>query len=851
MNPIRSPRIDAKDLKAAAMRQPMAPAPTPTAPTAPAPAVEATRTLEAARTELAAAKLGTTKFPTGSISIADLPQMVLRLPTSFTQALSTDRSALRRLLDQPPALRGEATRFSDGRHIKIAIVLVRDLAGSTVAGIPVQLRTQDGNVLLDHTRTDRRGAAILRFPMKESFEGTLPDAAVHVVGPDLSEVLPVAFTGGAQYALVEAVLPALPEELLGEPGDPYTRIPADFTPELCDEVARILGDWDDPLMENLAVPTDFRSRRTRLIKRFVVPRLGDEKDESGLPKRYLVHLRQEWTFLGYTLGELQGVEALDPGQVVDETLRTVRRTTDTVSRFASNAVQETLATVQDTLSRVSSVDTLVNVATSLHTSTDAGTSIRVGAAGGFIGIPGLFGFGGGAAGASTSAWLRNSVLSNATTRTSTDTSLLVNSMLRSAQSTVNRTVRSAANMLRSLSQDATTATGQVSPLLSRVTNLLRWTVYENYAVCTRVEDVVELKAIRVIDETPPGRLFSAEDIVEYAPYFQDRLLDPALGGRFVALRRAVEMRQAATRPVTGIRFTVEHACQWAGADLRIRVGGEDVVVELRPGGRSASAFLHLPRPVGEDELGAAALELSLRTDRVRIPDLPFNFDEALRERARAEVTRIRMEYVKGPGVHLPDADSLEGFVATVAAPVARTEVTLRVPPPHVFPESDPLYLHVNRNPRHYMGLLLQAALEIPSLRDDCRQIRELFGDPTSRAVWRLPIAGFEGDHILVVGDVAPSDAFAQRLAKDIGAGTLVQIAAPGAYSEALQGLLQLADAAGKIHPALIPLPPPQVPPIALVDLQGRAVQLIESATNGTTPAAPTDGGLTTLLPRTP
>ena len=739
--------------------------------------------------------------------------MVFR-PTGRILDAFKPKSPLQRLIDNPPSLAGQATRFSDGRNIKVVIAHVRDAVGNTAPGVLVQLRSQDDDTLLDHTRTNRKGIAVLRFPMLESFSGDLPAAVVQVLGPDLLETLPVVPVDGAQYALAEAVVPALPAALAGDPGDPYTRIPADFTPDMCDAMDRILGDWDDPLLENLDAPDDFRSRRTRLIKRFIVPRVGEEKDPYGAPKRYLVHMRQEWMFLGYTLGELQEVEGLDPGQVLDETTRTATRTTSRIARSAVNDFQQTLAEVQDTLSRASSVDTLVDVATSLHASTDAGASLRVSGGGGFLGIPGLFGVGGGAASTSTRAWLRNSVLTNATTRTSTDTSLMVNSMLRSAQTRVNRTVRTAANTLRSLTGQVVSSVDQVSPLLSRVTNLLRWTVYENYAVCTRVEDVVELQAIEVLEEQKPGDLFSAEDIVEYQPYLEPWLLHPDLRGRFTSIRRAVEHRRAAERPVTAIRFTVDHACQWVGADLRIRCAGEDIVIPLRPRTRSASGYLRFPEPVDEEDLGAAELELTLRSDRIGIPGLPF-------DRMRATVTRIRMTY--GPGLH--DAESFDGLTVTGDAPLDRADVPLRVPTPHVFPEHDPLYLHINRNPRHYLGVLLQAALELPSLRDDCRLIRDLF--PGDHPVWRLPIAGFEGDRILVVGDVGEKDRFAKRLREDRGAGTVVQIAAPGAYSEALQGLLQLTDAAGQIHPQLLPTPAPRMPPLALVDLQGRTLQVLE------------------------
>ncbi len=112
-----------------------------------------------------------------------------------------------------------------------------------------------------------------------------------------------------------------------------------------------------------------------------------------------------------------------------------------------------------------------------------------------------------------------------------------------------------------------------------------------------------------------------------------------------------------------------------------------------------------------------------------------------------------------------------------------------------------------------------------SLRDDAPELASFNGE---HALWRLPILGFEGDRVLVLSDVDPAtDADAKRFFEDAGAATIVQLAAPGAYAEALQGLLELTDAAGKIHPALQPPPVPVMPPLALVDLTGKRLQVVD------------------------
>lgn len=65
--------------------------------------------------------------------------------------------------------------------------------------------------------------------------------------------------------------------------------------------------------------------------------------------------------------------------------------------------------------------------------------------------------------------------------------------------------------------------------------------------------------------------------------------------------------------------------------------------------------------------------------------------------------------------------------------------------------------------------------------------------------WRLPLVGLEGTVAFLVKEAATS-VDAATLLDDSGAGTLVQILAPGSYGEVLTGLLDIPLDA--IHPLL-------------------------------------------------
>ena len=155
---------------------------------------------------------------------------------------------------------------------------------------------------------------------------------------------------------------------------------------------------------------------------------------------------------------------------------------------------------------------------------------------------------------------------------------------------------------------------------------------------------------------------------------------------------------------------------------------------------------------------------------------------------------------------------------TTPAPTASASEILNPPQRVIDTTKNPLFRHVNINHTYYIGVLAQAALTVPSLRSDAPQLAAF---PYDNDIWRLPILGFEGDRVLILRNVDPEDPdVVAILENDVGAGTLVQLAAPGAYGEALKGLLtilnldptKLVDEGTLIHPALLPQPPPVVVP---------------------------------------
>jgi len=769
------------------------------------------------------------------------------------------------LLDNPPVLEASATQMMDGRLVPVVLVVVRDKAGESSPGILIRLL--QGSDLRDASHTNVRGGVLLRLPGRMPEDWTKPvSGTIEILGPTPAFKQNVTVPARKQHVVVEIVLDALPAphlamfsaaQALSIPiaDNPLDRLPGDFSIALCADLHTVLSAAaNDPILGPATGSTGFPGTRLPLIKRLTIPRIGDQAAPNVAPQRYLVRVRQEWNFLSYTLGELSEIASLDPGEILKVAERVAEQTQNSVEQV----LRESLAVVHSIQQQLSSVDTLVSntASTANHIASSglggggfgvlagAGAGAGIGAlVGGPIGavvggvagalFGGLFGGGGPLGAAATPVATVTTTLA----RTTSDTSLLVNSLLQTSQSSVNQAIRTLTSTARSLQR----ATDQVSPLLSRVTNLVRWTMYENYAVCTKIEDVLEIEARRittVIAANVP--LFSDQDVVDYERIFSPRLLEGKLRPHFDTLRRAIAAKTAAIMPVSLIRVWLDYSASHAGADFTITVPGiaDSLRIELRPGTSRASGFLRAPSPLTvppSGSLGTATVTLSFRSDLADPPvTIPFPFPFTIPPTpGTVNVGGITLAYESVPGSDNFQEHQFTGLVvsnATGGATLVSQTVALVVPRSAVFTEFDPLFIHINRNREYYFGLLCQAALAEPSLRDDAPQLTSFDGNSP---LWRLPIIGFEGDRALILKSPAATDPNVIKFKLDEGAASLVQLAAPGAYSEALQGVLQLTDAIGKLHPALLPVPAPAVPPIALIDLTGKTIPGLPGGAGGT------------------
>lgn len=767
----------------------------------------------------------------------------------------------------PPTLNSAATQEHDGRLTRLVLVTLEDRFGQSRPALGVHLLDEAGTTIVDRTRTDRSGLAVLSFPkVTASTSGTGPATVADL--PQIKGIVrvmdgtkdgfrtPVTIPAGAQFVdltLIVETLPQLPLPATPAPvtsgtsttsvtdaataivndlfpprglgDDPISRLPSDFTPELYDALVRKLDLEGDPILGAVAGGDDFRARRAPMITRTTVQRIAPApamrtslNNGQQQVNRFLVRLRQTWGFLGYSLGDLAEVESLDPGEILNETVGTIESNVEQIDKLVQQATQLTTSALQDQLSQQSKLDSLVKVATSTETYALA--------AGFAIGIPGLFGFGGGGALAG--------VNTSATTSTQVNTSLQVNHLLSTAQSIINQAVQQTTSQLSSLTRQITSQLGRVSPLLSRVTNLLRWHIFENYAVSTQVEDILQLVPVKILDIPQGTNLFSAEEIVEYRRFFEGSLLDPSVRGEFDSLARAVQINLDGGLPISRIEVEVRYAATALTGHLLVDINGAQTQLTLLPGGTTAKGTIRFEQPV-LSSIYPVNLTLSSSLDGIGSDWLALF--ENLNNLA-VDVTSIRFWATSGYGSFPNEIDTLDLHVSGGTG-TATTNIVMSAAIPQIATATNPLVRHINQNPSYYIGLLARSALLYPSLRDDCPKLAQV-----PPQIWDLPIIDIEGDHIIVAKDVDLTDPAVQDLLTDNGAATIVQLASSGVYSEALQGLLSLTDAEKMIHPELLPPPAPVMPPIAIVDLAGNAISPVLGGITGAGSALDLTNGLT-------
>jgi hypothetical protein len=541
--------------------------------------------------------------------------MLKQLPVKGSRRLAEalkDKKGLGGLLGHVPKFQNSGTGMMDGRQIPVVLVLVRDKTGATRAGIELHLRDKTTGALLDLSRTNDVGAMLLRFPMPMPMQMRDKPTEGIVELADGSKKLNVTVPPMPKQHVLELLtldeLPAVPPGSAPAIGDnPLGRLPRDFTTDLCDAVSSVLPTVPDPIFAGVAAAGDFRAERSLAYKRLALPRVVDSPTAGGTPlppnRRFMVRVLQEWKFLGYTLGELASAEPLDPGSLLRETLASAEQLAQQVSKTVEGSTSNLSETLQSTLTQLSSIDTLVQVATHVDSGVAAGVKAPGAGIGAIIGgvlggiggaiVGGIFGGLAGGVGANVGT----NVNTSASTDTNVHTSLDVNSRIHFARSIVNQAVRSLTSALRQTQSAVSREIGRVSPLLSRVTNLLHWTLYENYMVCSYVEDVFEIVTEQFLELPLPVTsdipvYFLDEEIVDYRRYFEPVLLEPRLASHFSVLANAVAQRLAGGQPVTRIHFVVDFATSTMSADLKLRVGEDELVLHLNNGQTRAQGTMY-------------------------------------------------------------------------------------------------------------------------------------------------------------------------------------------------------------------------------------------------------------------
>lgn len=661
--------------------------------------------------------------------------------------------------------------------------------------------TTGGDILAAVTAATQAATAALQAAEAAS---DLADAVAGIT--ELASVLAAAVQ--ALTVLVARESEEIPDDSV------VSRLPVTFSPAAADAVTRLLEVAEGmipglgPAVHGISVS------RTPLIKRMSVLRVVP--GEGGKPaRRFLVRIRQEWTFIGYTLGRLARVDSLDPGTVIGTLDASATAQASLFAGLDAGTASALQASLDARLSAHASVDTVLDVAARARLDAKLAAAARVGvrhdkeplsadSVGDFFAnlgdnladilLPDV--------GGEAEVGLDATVDVDAHTTFSLDSSLVASGRLNAAASLVNRatvTLSSALGVSASLSARASAS---VNPSLSRAVNLLRFELLENYAVASAVEDVLEIRDEPIFKELPDD-LFPPADILDYRRHFEPRLLERRLAPHFDALARGFATMRRGGDPIPQVRVRVEYAAASSvGADLTISIAGTSRTLSLRPGTSSGELVITFPSPRLPAEINEVRLGLST-APIAPFPSFPGfpGFQPSLpASHMGATVRRVELIYHRGDAADVVyDVGAANAGELTVNGDDPFASVSKVIDPPDLDLEleTDPLVVHIDRNPHHYLGVLAEAALRNPALRTDAPQLADVHPD-----LWRLPLLGFEGGVALRLEAPAAGDPVVDRLLQDEGAATVVQLAAAGLYTEAAQGQLAIGDAVGRLHPAL-------------------------------------------------
>jgi hypothetical protein len=655
---------------------------------------------------------------------------------------------------------------------------------------------------------------------------------------------------------LEAVTGAPMNRLFGSIGDnPFDKLPALFPPEVLKRLLKVSRNiFRDPILSRNADEGDFRYNRKPIIRRFQAAKNFQNVTGSAVPdkvRNFLFNVRQDWNFIGYTLGELTELESLDPGKIVKNTVNEVESITESLQQTLS----ETLSKLTDSVSTSSLTETGINLL--LEADLKVKNRISGGAIGGamILPLPIPIALGGAAADVS------HTLTSNSRVSSNLSTSVDINTSLQSVKEIVNNAIKRTLDTKKLVQNTLNTATDAISPLLSATANITRWGLYENYVVNTLIEEVIEIRSIQIFDvDTFRPRIpledlglvpdldlsledlqqiidalglpirsfnsefvqldvFSEEEMVDYRRIFEPQLLDRSLKRHYGQLREIVNRQLSIENiGVTELEFTVFYESQMSvGGNLVLRIdpaNGSDsmqTTVRLRSGSNQATGRIRFNGPVSTDDTGligqlAASLTvndapLAIGGVRVNRIGVKATFDNGTTQRKYfdSDLLSVDVSIFSNGG-----NTDIENFTLTAEFNIAN-------------PKANPLYRHINDNAVYYLGLLIETAFYEPALRTDSQKIREFIsnlvtssgGQLDPESFWSLPLIRFEGDRILIYQEIDLGDPIFKIIkAKEKGSAMKMQLLSQGSYSEVLQGVLSLPDALGKLHPSLVPELPP-------------------------------------------
>ncbi|MGB0651594.1 MAG: hypothetical protein ACPGQL_00195 [Thermoplasmatota archaeon] len=644
-------------------------------------------------------------------------------------------------LDSTEGSSNPSAPAADMNGYQAIVAAVRDHDGNVASGVLARLRR--GQRVLDVTRTNHQGMALLLFGepsagLSEPSDSKAP-FSIEVIAKDEVVSVELTHTDG-DIGIVDVQINETPKLTATAP-NLLARLPAEHSPQLASTLITIAGASSQ--MDEVAAKD--RGDRVRHFRRHVaVPRIGPD---GG---RFLVMVRQDWTYLGEALGNIHDANAILPQQ----TATSERSTSDQLSSEALGATlpYDRIANRIVGRPRLEEQTQPTEPALAIHS------------------LPSLAGF-----------WVADG-------------------RFDLVSKEANQAVRDQAERLigaKKINRQPEARTiEQRSPDALRATNFLNIDLNERFLVRSAIETVFRVDGLvpSPQDATTVPSLTVRELLAMWPVWSELLRFDGVLEDQRL-LQEMVERERVDLAVPSEIEIVLDFESMLADGLATLRVGQDTAKAVLPAGKGTVTISVQNPSNRSRRDIREFVLELSLEVPSTSI-SIDGDQDNAdlrellervhrssrddLLDQASITVSPVAAHFQSKEGT-LESIDSIEVVGSRFLRGPEKRRWTFDVTPEKIDARKvNSIVDHILDQQGRYLRTALAAAWKFPEWR---QRLQSLLGIDADDSVWESKLIGFDGASALYVVPAHQDDAFAKELLRDPGSAMLVHLPTGSTFTQ--------------------------------------------------------------------